>query len=37
MAVKYPREFPRVPGIDEIDRNDVVALRKARDQWARDR
>lgn len=36
-AEKYPREYPRVPSIDEIDRNDFVALKKARDQWARDR
>ena len=34
---KFPREYERVPGLDEIDRNDPVALVKARHQWTRDR
>ena len=32
-----PRKYERVPGLDEIDTNDFVALTKARDQWVRDR
>ncbi len=31
------REYPRVPGLDEIDHHDFVALRKAREQQTRDR
>lgn len=34
---KWPREYERVPGLDEIDPNDFVALTKAREQWVRDR
>ena len=37
MSSKWPREYERVPGLDEIDRNDFVALTKARQQWVRDR
>lgn len=32
-----PRKYERVPGLDEIDSTDFVALAKARDQWVRDR
>jgi len=34
---KWPREYERVPTEDEIDKNDYVALMKARHQAARDR
>lgn len=34
---KWPRKYERVPGLDEIDSTDFVALAKARDQWVRDR
>lgn len=37
MSTKWPREYERVPGLDEIDRNDFVALTKARHQLVRDR
>ena len=37
-ASKYVnRKYERVPGLDEIDQTDYVALAKARDQWVRDR
>ena len=31
------RKYERVPGLDEVDENDFVAVAKARDQWVRDR
>ena len=31
------REFPRVASIDQIDPNDFVALKRAKDQRTRDR
>lgn len=34
---RYPRQYERVPGLDEIDQNDPVALWKAREQFTRDR
>lgn len=35
---KWPREYEeRVPGLDEVDPSDFVALKKARNQQARDR
>ena len=34
---KYPREYPTVPGLDEIDPKDFVALKRARDQRTRER
>ena len=36
-AANYPREFPRVASIDQIDPNDFVALKRAKDQRTRDR
>lgn len=37
-ASKYVhRKYERVPGLDEIDQSDFVALAKARDQWVRNR
>jgi NADH dehydrogenase (ubiquinone) 1 beta subcomplex subunit 10 len=36
MAADLP-EYERVPGLDEIDPKDFVALKKARDQLVRDR
>ena len=36
-AANYPREYPRVAGIDQIDPNDFVALKRAKDQRTRDR
>ncbi len=32
-----PRKYERVPGLDEIDTDDFVAVAKARDQWVRER
>lgn len=37
MATNYPGEYERVPGLDEVDPKDFLALRRARDQWTRDR
>lgn len=37
MAEPFHREYPRVPSLDEVDRSDVVALTRAREQWVRDR
>ena len=34
---KYPREYPRVTSLEEVDRNDFVALANAQNQWVRDR
>lgn len=31
------RKYERVPDLEEIDKNDFVALAKARDQWVRGR
>lgn len=37
-ASKWPRSWDvRVPDIDEVDTNDLVALTKAKHQWVRDR
>ena len=35
--LKFPREYPTVPGLDEIDPKDFVALKRARDQRTRER
>ena len=35
--LKFPREYPTVPSLDEIDRKDFVALKRARDQQTRER
>ncbi|XP_003382776.1 PREDICTED: NADH dehydrogenase [ubiquinone] 1 beta subcomplex subunit 10-A-like isoform X2 [Amphimedon queenslandica] len=37
MASKWPREYPRVPGLDEVEPGDFLGKQKARDQVARDR
>ncbi len=36
-ADKWPRQFERVPGLEEVDRDDFVAYTKARHQRVRDR
>ena len=36
-ADKWPREYERVPGLDEVDKNDFVAYNKALHQAVRDR
>ena len=36
-ADKWPREYERVPGLDEVSRDDFVAYTKAKHQAARDR
>lgn len=35
--LKFPREYPTVPGIDEVKHTDFVAYRKAKDQQVRER
>ena len=37
MAEPFHRKYPRVPTFDEIDKNDAVAVTRAREQWVRDR
>ena len=37
MASKWPREYPRVPSLEEVEPGDFVGIKKARDQAARDR
>ena len=32
-----PRKYERVPGLEEVDPSDFVAVAKAREQWVRDR
>ncbi len=36
-SAKWPRQFERVPDLDEVDKNDYVAVAKAREQRTRDR
>ena len=34
---KLFNEYPKEPGLDEVDKNDLVALTRARHQWVRER
>lgn len=34
---KFNRDYPRVPGLDEVDKNDLVGVQRAKDQYSRDR
>ena len=37
MAHNWPRDYERVPDLDEIDKSDAVAVVKAKQQANRDR